>query len=752
MKTTLIRLSLFLPLLLSISCSSYNYSTANRDRTVKINSDNLVDFQVFSPRTSNKLSTASSGKANPVLESLKKDHLTLLLSHPNYDPQLIVVKRTPRAKALAKDVALGIFTFGIPIIIDVFKSDFYKISSKTNEFNVHFEFKQSYMSDEYAKIKDSKNPDDFKDWLNKYQKSVIFQKVLDQKDSLELTIALFQETENAIDEYIASHQSSTYLPEAIKIKEEMVAARELFAKTKTENTVASYENYLSKFPRSLNNKEAHKLLTIAAERVVLTQGTSNMIQYMNKYLIPNASFFNNTELEERKSKISKAIDNQLIKENIKNDPKKTYEYYSNLWKSYTAVKNQNIKNYLNHLELTYGYLPKICDLLFIKLKEANTPEKQALLVSKINSEFPDLDIYDSIKNPLISVLENTQKGSGIVKLFNVGYIPHNFNNMSERDPLIGRDYYIYKDSTFQALKEITYEEVSFNNGQLNGVSKCYKGSQIDLSLNMVNNSVKEISYYQGGSLVQTTFFPVNERNYYYEYENGTNITLKVINDVLAKLNVMESNIKAYTKSKNYEQIGIEIQKWESIYAPALDLISKNPIPKDKAYTPLITKTNTISSLTKIALANKESEDKIAQEKRAKEILAFWTSMSNSSSSGSSSSYSNNGSSNNKPNSTSSPKKSKLHVYVCDDCGKIQTAENKPYDKSTCPETRWGGIHGANNLWDDGDHNYTDMGNSGSQQFVCDGCHISIMLFEKPKWPGSCGARGSNCCQHRWDKN
>jgi hypothetical protein len=615
MKTTLIRLSLFLPLLLSISCSSYNYSTANRDRTVKINSDNLVDFQVFSPRTSNKLSTASSGKANPVLESLKKDHLTLLLSHPNYDPQLIVVKRTPRAKALAKDVALGIFTFGIPIIVDVFKSDFYKISSKTNEFNVHFEFKQSYMSDEYAKIKDSKNPDDFKDWLSKYQKSVLFQKVLDQKDSLELTIALFQETENAIDEYIASHQSSTYLPEAIKIKEEMVAARELFAKTKTENTVASYENYLAKYPRSLNNKEAHKLLTIAAEKVSLSQGTSNMIQYMNKYLIPNASFFNKTELEERKSKISKAIDNQLIKENIKNDPKKTYEYYSNLWKSYTGLKSQNIENYLNHLELTYGYLPKICDLLFIKLKEANTLEKQALLVSKINSEFPNLDIYDSIKNPLISVLENTQKGSGIVKLFNVGYIPHYFNNMSERDPLIGRDYYIYKDSTFQALKEITYEEVSLNNGQLNGVTKCYKGSQIDLSLNMVNNSAKDISYYQGGSLVQTTFFPVNEGTYYYEYENGTNITLKVINDVLAQLNAVESNLKGYMKTKNYEQMVVDFKKVPVILDPAIELISNNPIPKEKGSNLLLSKAKILDGLLNTAQANKEAEIKAAEQKQ-----------------------------------------------------------------------------------------------------------------------------------------
>ena len=95
-------------------------------------------------------------------------------------------------------------------------------------------------------------------------------------------------------------------------------------------------------------------------------------------------------------------------------------------------------------------------------------------------------------------------------------------------------------------------------------------------------------------------------------------------------------------------------------------------------------------------------------------------------------------------------KSKNHVYVCDDCGKVQVNGSSPYDNSTCPETRWGGIGGAGNIFDGGDHNYSDLGNSGSSQYVCSNCRISIMLYEKPTFSGTCGASGSNCCSHRWE--
>ena len=630
MRSNLIYLCLLTPFFFLMSCASYNYTSSSNDRSFKITSDNLPDFQVFSTKSSNKLSTASSGAVNVRLESLKKDYLSVLLSHPNYDPQQVFISRTPRTKALAKDIVLGVFTFGIPIIVDVFKSDFYKISPKTKQFQVHFEFKQSFMSDEYTKIKDSKNPDDFKDWLSKYQKSALFQKVLDQKDSLELSIALFQETEQAIDDYIASHQSSTHLPEALKIKEEMVAARELFAKTKTENSVSSYESFLGKYPRSLHNKEAHKLLTDAAEKVAVNSlNSTSMVNYMKNYLIPNSTFFNTTELDLRKSKISKAIDAQLIKENIKTDPKKTYDYYSNLWKAYINMRNQGLDPYLNHLEQTYSYQSKICDVLFLKVKDANTADKQSTLVAKINLDFPSLDIYDAAKSPIITTLENMQKGTGVVKLFNVGYLPHYFNNMSERDALIGRDYYTYKDSTHASLRGITYEEISFAGGSLNGVSKAYKGNQLDLALNMNNNTSKDISYYQNGTLVMSTFFPSNESPYYYEYENGANLTLKVINDVMAQLNSIESNVRGYIKTKNYEQMAVEYRKIEGTITPATDLLIKNPIPKEKGYNVLMAKAKVLDGLFNTAVANKNADEKATQEKKYKEIMALYDDLFNS---------------------------------------------------------------------------------------------------------------------------
>jgi DNA-directed RNA polymerase subunit RPC12/RpoP len=94
----------------------------------------------------------------------------------------------------------------------------------------------------------------------------------------------------------------------------------------------------------------------------------------------------------------------------------------------------------------------------------------------------------------------------------------------------------------------------------------------------------------------------------------------------------------------------------------------------------------------------------------------------------------------------------MHVYVCNDCGKIQTSKSRPYDKSTCPETRWGGIGGSTNGKANGDHEYQEMGNSGSQQYVCSGCKTSIMLFQKPTNSGACGAGGTNTFNHQWQKH
>ena len=582
------------------SCASYNYGSSSSDKSFTIKSTNQVDFVVTSIYDGKNLGTANSGSRYVSLEELKKKNLNFNLTHPNYEDIQVEIKRTPRPMALVKDVGLGIFTFGIPVVIDLFNSDFYMISKSNKEINVNFDYKQSFMIDEYQKIKTSADPLVFEKWISNYGKSTIVQDVIDHKDSLELSIALSKESEQAIDDYISSHQGSNYLKEAEQIKSEMILARELFEKTKIENSVSSYENFLAKYPKSIHNTEAHKRLIDAAEKVALASASSTkMASYINSYIIPNTRFLTKSELGTKTTTITKAIDAQLIKENIKSDPKKTYEYYSNLWKSYVNIKSTVSNEYLGHLEQTHGYQIKICNQLFSKLKEANTLEKQTVLVSKIKSDFPNLDINDSNVNPIIVILENSNSGSGTLKLFNVGYLPHYFDNLSERDALIGRNFYSYLGQDYQSLNGITIEEISLLNSKLIGISKAYIGSKLDYVINVGSNGPKEISYYQNGSLVITTTFLPNFSEYSYEFANGVNLTLRDLDNKI-------SEGKSILTSGNYDSA-------ISLFEEAL----KNNYPSTITQNVSLQK-NLSSAKTQKALYLKKQEEALIAEKRAKE--------------------------------------------------------------------------------------------------------------------------------------
>jgi hypothetical protein len=433
---------------------------------------------------------------------------------------------------------------------------------------------------------------------------------------LELSIALSKETESAIDDYISSHQQSNYLKEAQSIKNEMVAAREMFESAKSSNTVASYEAFLAKYPRSLHNTEAHKKLVLAAEKIALSSGLIlSMRDYINKYLDVQKSYLNSKELDEKKIAISKAIDVQLVKDNIKKDPKKVYQEYSNLWKAFNQLKNEVPQDYLPDLQSTLSYQSKICDLIFTQLKDANTSDKQKILIDKITVDFPQLDLYEQNKNVLITVLENLNSSSGSVKLFNIGYIPHYFNFMSERDALIGRNFYQYKGNDYEALQNITYEEVTLANGQLNSVIKCFQNNNLDFSLNLSNGDPKEISYHQNGKLVKTIFIQSDGKNYYYEYENGKNLTLQIISDAVTELDKIESSIKKYTSEKRYDLVYEEVGKVATITDPAIKLLQINNLPADKGYNVLEKKAKNLKSLVDLAVSKKNKEEEVLIQKK-----------------------------------------------------------------------------------------------------------------------------------------
>jgi hypothetical protein len=589
---------LFLAVVLMQSCASYNYTSGNTDKTVIIHSDNVSDFEVSFAHSNRKLISARSGNANTIIQDLKKENLTLNLTHPNYDTIQIQVGRTVRPKALAKDVTLGLFTLGIPVLVDLFNSDFYLVDSKTKDFKVNFDFKQSYMRSELDKIIKSKNPADFQDWIVKYPKSIHFQEALDKRDSLELYIALNKESELAIDDFIEKHPTSTYLKDARVIKEEMVAARGLFEKSKIENSVSAYEKFLATYPRSLHNSDAHRRLIDASEKEALSSVNSGKMEsYVKSYLIPNTSYLSKPELDIKKSNISKALDAQIIKENVLKDTKKTYEYYSNLWKSYVRIKSEISSDYLNSLDQTRAYQSKICDLLFAQLKEVGSEVKQKEFITKINIDFPGLNEVDPTLNPIFTVLSNTKNGTGLLKLFNAGYLPYYFENMSERNALIGRSNYNYRGSEYQSLRGITYEEITFTNGIFNGVSKCFIGTQLDFSMNIAANFPKEISYYQGGKLVMTTTFLQDHSEYSFEFENGDNLTLKELDVRLAEGN-------SYLKSGNHDQAINILQSCLSHNYPTT-------LPQIKS----IQKSLTSAKSQKIAYEKKQEELRLAAEEQ-----------------------------------------------------------------------------------------------------------------------------------------
>jgi hypothetical protein len=568
------------------SCASYKYQKSAVNNTFEVYADNVSDFKVIN--NNHKISdvSAKSGKATVRLSKLKKKDFDFYLFNPNYDSIPIKIDRIIRPDALIKDISLGIFTFGIPLVVDVFKSDFYKISPSKKKFNVHFEYKQSFMSDEFNKIAGSKNPIDYKIWIEMYPKSILLQKATDCKDSLELSIALLQESEEAIDEFIATHNTSFFLDEAQKIKSEMVAARELFETTKAQNTVEGYENFLSKFPRSLHNKEAHRKLVNAAEKMAVNSSNlSSMTSYINKYLIPNESFLTSKEIDDKKILISKNIDNHLIKDCIKKDPKKYYENYSELWEKYNSIKSQVPKDYLKTLDQTMSYQSKICELIFNKLKESNSEEKQNQLVEKCKSDFPNL-FNSNDNNFVLSVLENFNHKNGSMKLFNVGFVSHLSKTITdENHRLFEISKYDYKGQEYDDIEKIYSEELNFVNNELSGLNKCYSNSNLLFSFNFNKNFEKgDYNYYQNGKLVKSMIFTDLKElyGYYYEYENGTNITLKELSNTIAQMDLLEKSINKYWNNNSTELFNSDYKRYgEMVKELSKQYAEENQFPELK---------------------------------------------------------------------------------------------------------------------------------------------------------------------------
>jgi hypothetical protein len=158
-------------------------------------------------------------------------------------------------------------------------------------------------------------------------------------------------------------------------------------------------------------------------------------------------------------------------------------------------------------------------------------------VKKANIDFPELDQSRRDENIFFTILRNTNNSSGNVKLFNISYLNYLYETQSEKLSFKGLNYYNYKSNNFRALQNVNYEELQFSSGQLSGIIKCYEDSKLEFVSKLNNqNEPEEISYYQNGQLVKTIYLANGNINYEYEFENGTNLTLKKLDNKIDEAN------------------------------------------------------------------------------------------------------------------------------------------------------------------------------------------------------------------------
>ena len=290
MKTKL----LFALLALSMSsCSSFMYSNKAVNNTIRLNS-NVPNYSVSFPLLKNQYGNKKdvTGKNwTYTLPELKKKYTTIEVSSENYETQRFVIAKSVRAVPIIMDLTLSLFTFGIPLIIDPFKSDFYKVSEISKNINVEFVYKQSYMWSEYNKIKQSESSYVFEQFLSKYPRFENKAMVINTKDSVEFNTALAQNTEIAITEFIRTHSASLYTAKAVKIEEQFVKNRKDFEETRSINSVESYENFILNHPFAIQLSEAHKLLVdVAEDKATKSNNVISLILYQNNYLNPNKKY------------------------------------------------------------------------------------------------------------------------------------------------------------------------------------------------------------------------------------------------------------------------------------------------------------------------------------------------------------------------------------------------------------------------------------------------------------------------------
>jgi hypothetical protein len=582
--------------ILMSSCSSLFYTNRSENNTFSINS-NVENFEVRFPNSRNETFKANNGRFRYTLPKLNSKYTTVDIVSKDYVPQRITLKKTVRIGPLLLDLLSFPLTFGIPVVVDIFRSDFYKISEESKSNTVTLVYTQTYMANQFNKIKGSKNPEIFDRFIADYPSFAKNDLAINLRDSLEFRYALDSYSEQNITKFIQKRPTSTFIPRATKIESDFIKSRVEFANVKAKNTVEAFENFIKDYPDAIQFADAHKLLIVAAEKEALNSASSSKkVIFLNDYLIPNKKYITNTDFLAKKSAIVSKILGVLETEFANKD----YSSFKAVYANFNLINKEKIdladlSSFLNIIQ------KQLSETLFVELLKIKSPQDQLAFETKINSDFPNL--YGG-SNLVLNVLEKASDKKGKVEIYNSDYLSLEFNSKNSASKYKNKPSisFEYKGQTLKLNSQPTKQILNFSQNVLQGGQESYLASDLLFKFTIKDLLVNGEELYSKTKLIGTNYFDNSGGFLYkYEYENGVNLTLSNLDEEIKK----NDNLVSYNS----------LEEAQAGYQNLLN----NKYPKDLKQNVLLSKK--LESCNKL-LEKKQLEEnriRIAEENRQEKI-------------------------------------------------------------------------------------------------------------------------------------
>lgn len=596
------------------SCSSLFYSNRKENNTFSIYS-NVKNFEVKFPNSRNESYNSNNGNFTHTLPKLNRNYTTIDIVSKDYVTQRISINKSIRIGPLLLDLLSFPLTLGIPVLVDVFKSDFYKISNDSKTNSITLVNTQSFMTSQFYKIKGSKSPEIYDRFIKEYPYFEKKELAVNMRDSLEFRYATDSYNEQNITKFIQNRPNSIFIPRATKIESDFIKSRSEFSNVKNKNTVEAFENFIKDYPDAIQIGEAHKLLVESAEKEALASSMiSKKIIFLNNYLIPNRKFLSTTDYLNKKSITISKIVSSIELEMGKND----YTSFKIFYSMFNSLDQKNIES--NDLKTIFEVIQKqISEILLVDLSKIKTEQDQISFENKIQSDFPNL-YYNT--NIILNILEKSLNKNGLYIVYKADFLSNeitgklSFNKYKNKPTIV----FEYKTKEINVKDYPIKQVLNFKQNLLEGVQENYFRNEYYSKITVKNLKVNREEYYSLNKLIGINYFDTSGNfSYKYEFENGVNITLKKFDEnilqydlLIARKNLDEAlegyqNLQRNHYPKDLKQNELLIKK----IANCQILIDKRDLALEKVRIAEEKR----QEIIRIAEEKKQEKLRVAEEKR-----------------------------------------------------------------------------------------------------------------------------------------